>query len=256
MIASRDLACVVTCLLLCTTCLAQTQASKVRPPDTTTAPATSTAPASAPAIADDEPSVESMKAAEVVFNYLSDHPDVTQKLADAKFDPSGDPAEFEKLRAVLPPEVAAKINDAMPAFVSARKKARNAVIGNQLKAIGIQIALYAEEHGDRQPATLTALLPMSAMVRVFAAPEVKPSDDVVNGDAARQDAWVRANTMFVFFTLGQHLYDMPNAAGTIIAAEKPELDAKKPKLQALFADGHVAPVDRAIIEDLVKKQAK
>ena len=212
-----------------------------------------TAPATAPA---SEATPASLQSAQEIADYIESHADLSDKMKQAGLKPPLRAEDMDKLRPLLPADLAAKLDVAKPAFAQAAARAQGMALATNLKRVGLMIAMFAAASNDMQPATLLDLLPAPVEdLTAFVRPGVSIPDEVAKGDAAKQAAWVKANTPYAFPRLGQPLVAGPNPESTIIGAEDPALAPQKARLAALFADLHVELVERKAVEDALKAAA-
>ena len=104
-----------------------------------------------------------------------------------------------------------------------------------LKKLGLSFLMYASDHDDTLPPDLATL---------------KSEGYVVNGAAVNSPATGRP---YVYVAPGMSLRDR-NQGATAILYDDNELDGDKRLV--LFADGHIVPFPKAMLDDMLQKQQK
>jgi prepilin-type processing-associated H-X9-DG protein len=143
---------------------------------------------------------------------------------------------------------------AMPAVSRAREQAGRVQSMSNLRQIGLAMHMYANENRGRYPADLGTLALMDLNPVVFVSPmggKTVPQN-VVQGNAEQQKAWINQNADYVYLGAGRGVND-PDTAGTIVAYEKPET-TRGQGTNILFADGHVEWLPVPMAMERIRRQ--
>ncbi|HVT80268.1 MAG TPA: hypothetical protein VHM90_06380 [Phycisphaerae bacterium] len=194
------------------------------------------------------PATDAEKAAQLINDYLEDHKQELQpKLDAAKYQRFGSAAEVDKLKPLLPADLAARLDLAKPVLVQMMARGRDALIGLNLKTIGEAISQYIAQK-NALPTRLGELAGLTPAISTFVLPETLIPEDIALAAKPEQAAWVDAHAAYLLLSPGADRKKLADAAP--IAMERPDLNPKKPQLAVLFLDGHVEMMDRAKAEKL------
>ena len=124
------------------------------------------------------------------------------------------------------------------AVVGARNHGRQQDSTNNLKQIGVAIAMYGMDKNDAFPDSFTDCLSyLGNNSRIFIAGGDRVSKPARSGAPIKKE-----NTSYAYLGKGLSLRAAGNASKTPIAFEKPQYFSKNQPLAVLYADGHVAHV--------------
>jgi hypothetical protein len=197
-------------------------------------------------------------AADEIGQYVNQHMDeLKPKLAAMGVQRPSTPADLDRLKSLLPADLAPKLDLARPALLEMAAKGRSSMIVLNLKFVGnmmagISINPDEPEREVKPVSTLGELVMRAEDVHYFVAPETAVPENILKGTRAQQAGWVNANSIFKLLAVGRAFGS--SGPDAIIAVERTDLEPAKPELAVLMGDGRVEMLDRAKVEAAIKQK--
>jgi hypothetical protein len=193
-------------------------------------------------------SADSQKAANAINEYIEGHfQNVHAMLRLYGFNPDGGPEEYEKLKKVLPGNLAAKVELATPAMMAERMDVR---IAGNLKTIGAAMLQYAGTKNGALPENLGQVVGLVPSKNIFLTPGTKLPAEVAARSEEQQAVWINEHSIYRYLGAGKTTRAV--GARAALAVERPDLNLEKPHLAVLYGDGRVEVVERAKVMGLMK----